>query len=186
MDIRISVHPRQEQPAGAVMPRHVVELKFERSAPQDGNDVAELIQQTMRVELDSQLSAVAVLTDAATPLVQANLLGMDGALRLGRRLVADDAGSAEFILEPADVAALKDTGQQLPGSPAPRMVERTVRLLNLGTAALDFSRAQVLVAVVPDVAAWQGAGLSALFGAGSPETVRPLRGWKAMPISRTR
>ena len=134
-----------------------------RTPPKVDGESNDPVFQTVRVLLDAAMQGTALLPDAATARVQANVLAADGSLVFSRAVTANDGGTAATLtLTAEDVALCVNRPQAVPTETTPLPNARTVRVMPTGAAKPDFTRAAVMVSAVRDAAALAETTLGAL------------------------
>lgn len=127
-----------------------VEATYVRDVPAAEGEPADSTPQTIRVLLDGRLSGAAVLEDAATREVRADVLSFDGSRIFSRTVRADDSNNATLVFTDEELKLLSQIPQAVPTDKTPRVCTRTVRLVPTGQLKPDYARSAVVVSPVSD------------------------------------
>jgi len=137
-----------------------VEVSYARNVSAD-DGTKSLVQTSVREQLSGDLSGSITLEDAGSPILQANILSVDGSSLVQREVVAKD-GKATLELAKADVALLAAGGQTLPKDKVVLTVPRIAQMAPTNDVKVNFLQSKLMVAPIADAAALAASGVGPL------------------------
>ncbi|HEY0551261.1 MAG TPA: hypothetical protein VGF13_16775, partial [Verrucomicrobiae bacterium] len=153
MNIRFNVHPADGIAPAPNSASISVEAVYSRTIPVVEGEPAEPLPQTVRVLLDTLMQGTAVLEDAVSLEVKANVLAVDGSLIFSRTANSDSAGNATLALTKAEVELCSNRRQALPADTTPLVCTRKAKLVPTTESKVDYTRSSVMVSPVKDAQA---------------------------------
>ncbi len=171
--VEIHVSPASEPPAPK--PGVVVEIAFDAEID-SGAHTAETVRRTVRVSLDERLSGATRLESVQGPTVRVGVLAADGAALVTRTVVIV-GDRADVVLSDDEVARIRDGGQLLPDTVAPKLVRRSVRLVPTSSMRPTYASTladAVAVAVAGSAEQLKASGLEDLLQTGGGRFVAAI------------
>ena len=184
MNIKFVVQPAKDVKLAANIS---VDANYSRTISVVKGESDDTVSETVRVLLDKGMKGTALLEDAASLEMQADVLAFDGSLIFRRSVRADAGGDATLTFTEKELELLSDTPQAVPGDTTPLVCTRTVRLVQTGEHKVNYARATVVVSPVRDERSPAVAAIDGLLKiAGNPNRITSLdlTGQPLEPLTR--